>query len=98
MFRETDDQSFDRQVHEATDYLEGLATPLRRAGFEVKTEVRLDEHPAETIIELAKELKPSFIAMLRRTRFGLAERLFGNVATRVVESEVAPILLVPSAA
>jgi nucleotide-binding universal stress UspA family protein len=95
VYRETDDQSFERQIHHAMDYLEGLAAPLRKTGLEIRTEVRLDEHPAEAIIAYARDMRPTFITMLRRTRFGLGELLFGNVATRVIESEVAPVLLVP---
>jgi nucleotide-binding universal stress UspA family protein len=97
LFRETKEQSLDRQLSEARDYLEGLAGGLRSAGFDVKTEVRTDDHPARIILEYAKEMKPTFIAMLRRTHFGLGELLFGSVATQVVQAEVAPVLFVPGA-
>ncbi len=41
---ETVEQGFARQVDETKGYLERLAAPLRDAGFNVRTEVSLDEH------------------------------------------------------
>jgi nucleotide-binding universal stress UspA family protein len=43
-------------------------------------------------------MKPGFIAMLRRTHPGLAERIFGSVASNIVRADVAPVLFVPSPA
>jgi nucleotide-binding universal stress UspA family protein len=96
VFAETEDQIFAEQFGETKDYLEGLAAPLRGAGFNVRTEVRFDEHADEAIIQFARDLKPTFIILSRSTRLQPAERLFGSVTTRVVESNVAPIMLVPS--
>jgi len=96
VFRETTDQTLDRQTNEARDYLEGLAGGLRQAGLEVETTVIVDDQPGNAIVAYAKKMKPSFIAMLRRTRFGVSELLFGSVATHLVESKVAPVLFVPA--
>ncbi|HLF76106.1 MAG TPA: universal stress protein [Dehalococcoidia bacterium] len=95
VYDETKDQTLQRQIGETQDYLEGLAADLRRAGLDVKTEVRMDDHPAQAIVEYAKQMKPTFIAMLRRTHLGVGEILFGSVATQVIRSEVAPVLFVP---
>jgi nucleotide-binding universal stress UspA family protein len=96
VFAETKDQSVERQLSEAHDYLEGIASELRKSGLEVATQAMIDDKPAEAIVDMAKEVKPTFIAMLRRTHFGIGERLFGSVATQIVEAEVAPVLFVPS--
>jgi nucleotide-binding universal stress UspA family protein len=96
VFAETKDQTSERQIAEARDYLETLAETLRQAGIWVSTHALLDEHPADAVVEFARNMKPTFIAMLRRTKFGVGERLFGSAATRVIESEVAPVLFVPA--
>lgn len=95
VFQETTDQAYERQFNEAHDYLEHLATNLRGAGYDVKTEVLFDNAPAKAIIAYAREMKPAFITLLRRTHFGLNELLFGSVATQIVEADVAPMLFVP---
>jgi nucleotide-binding universal stress UspA family protein len=42
-------------------------------------------------------MQPAFIAMLRRTHPGVAEVIFGSVATSVMRADVAPVLFVPPA-
>jgi nucleotide-binding universal stress UspA family protein len=96
VFAESDGQTAARQTGETKDYLEALAVPLRNAGFSVRTEVSLDERADESIIQFARAFKPTFIVLSRSTRLQPAERLFGSVTTRVIESNVAPIVLVPS--
>ena len=93
---ETVEQGFARQVDETKGYLERLAAPLRDAGFNVRTEVSLDEHAnraqsSNSRGTLSRPLSPSRAARDLST----AERLFGSVTTRVIESNVAPIMLVP---
>ena len=96
VFAENEEKTSSSQVGEAKDYLERLAGPLREAGFIVQTRVSVDDRPEEAIIRFARGLKPTFITLSRSTRLQPAERLFGSVTTRVVESNVAPIMLVPS--
>jgi nucleotide-binding universal stress UspA family protein len=96
VFAESEEQSFASQVAETRDYLERLAGPLRKAGINVRTDVSIDDRADEAIIQLAQKLKPTFIALSRSTRLRPNEKMFGSVATRVVESAVAPILLVPT--
>lgn len=93
---ESEEKSFASQIGETKDHMERLAAPLREAGLNVSTVVLLDEHADEAIIRFARDFKPTFITLSRSTRLQPAERLFGSVTTRVVESNVAPIMLVPS--
>jgi nucleotide-binding universal stress UspA family protein len=69
---ETGGQAIQRQLDEAKDYLEGLAGDLRASGRKVETEVLISDKPDEAIIDYAREMRPTFIAMLRRTHPGLA--------------------------
>jgi nucleotide-binding universal stress UspA family protein len=96
VFQETKDQAYQRQANEAYDYLEHLAVGLRTAGYLVKTEVIFSNAPAQVIIDYAREMKPTFIALLRRTHFGLNALLFGSTATQIIEANVAPMLFVPT--
>jgi nucleotide-binding universal stress UspA family protein len=95
VFAETRPQVEERQISEGRDYLERLAAGLRNLGFWVTTHCQIAEHPAEVVVEFARDMKPTFIVMVRRSHFGVGEVLFGSVATRVIEAEVAPVLLVP---
>jgi nucleotide-binding universal stress UspA family protein len=95
-YAETEDESGASQIHAQRDYLEQAAASLRQAGLDVRTEVRLDENADEGIIKFARSFDPTFIVLSRSTRLRPAERLFGSVTTRVIESDVAPVLLVPS--
>jgi nucleotide-binding universal stress UspA family protein len=92
---ETGDQTIQRQLDEAKDYLDGLASDLRASGRTVETEVLISDKPDEAIIDYAREMHPTFIAMLRRTHPGIAEVIFGSVATSVMKADVAPVLFVP---
>jgi nucleotide-binding universal stress UspA family protein len=95
VYAETGDQALQRQLDESKDYLEGLAAGLRARGYRVDTEVLIDEHPDRAIVDYAREMKPAFIAMLRRTKPTVAELIFGSVAASVMRADVAPVLFVP---
>jgi nucleotide-binding universal stress UspA family protein len=92
---ETGDQAAQRQLDEAKDYLESLAGNLRANGQKVQTEVLIADDPQDAIVDYAREMQPAFIAMLRRTHPGVAEVIFGSVATSVMRADVAPVLFVP---
>jgi nucleotide-binding universal stress UspA family protein len=96
VYAETSDQALQRQVSEAKDYLEKLAAGLRQRGHRVETEVLIGDEPDEAIIDYARRTRPTFIAMLRRTHSRLPEFIFGSVASSIVRSDVAPVLLVPA--
>jgi nucleotide-binding universal stress UspA family protein len=92
---ETGDQVIQRQVGETKDYLERLAHDLRTEGHAVKTEVLIADKPGEAIVQYARETRPAFIAMLRRTHPSVAELIFGSVASSVMKADVSPVLFVP---
>jgi len=95
VYAETGDQTVQRQLAEAHDYLEALAAALRERGHQVETEVLIDDHPDRAIVDYARHMRPAFIAMLRRTHPGVAELIFGGVASSVLKADVAPVLFVP---
>jgi nucleotide-binding universal stress UspA family protein len=97
VYQETIAQTQQRQTDETKDYLENLAGAMRRQGFTVNTVVDIDENPGDAIVRYAKQTHPTFIAMLRRTRVGIGELVFGSVASTVTRSDVAPVLFVPPA-
>lgn len=94
VFAETKDQSIQGSLDEARDYLEKLASPLRRKGFSVSTEVHISENPGEAIIEYARQTHPTLIAMLGNPP-SLGDRVFGSVTSNVVKAGIAPVLIVP---
>jgi nucleotide-binding universal stress UspA family protein len=94
---ETTDQASQRQVNQARDYLEGLAANLRHKGYKVDTEVILSDKPDQAIVQHARNMHPTFIAMLRRTHSVVGDILFGGTALSVLRADVAPVLLVTPA-
>jgi nucleotide-binding universal stress UspA family protein len=95
-FAETHDQSLQRQVDEARDYLEDLAKAPRKQGFQVDTEVLISEKPAEAITDYARRIDAGVIAMLPRTHRTLRETLLGSISTDVMKAGVAPVLFLPA--
>jgi nucleotide-binding universal stress UspA family protein len=96
-YSETRDQSIQRQLDEANDYLGRIASGLRTKGYAVRIEAMVDDDIAGSIVKYAREMKPTFIVMLRTTSSAIGRRLFGSVASSVVNSDVAPVLLFPPA-
>lgn len=73
--------------------LAGLAETARAAGVAATT--RLEQgHPAEVIVEAAKDHDLLVIGTLGRT--GLAHLLLGSIAERVVRHATCPVLVVRS--
>ena len=95
VYRETTDQASQREKSELEDYLCRLAEGLRERGFEVQTEVLLEDDPAEAIVEYARKTKPTMIVMLLHAHNHLGDVVFGSVAQEVAKAEVAPIAFVP---
>ncbi len=60
----------------------------------VMYEIAIDDDPAEMIIESAQENEIDLIVMATHDRSGLGKLLKGSVADEVLESGVAPVLLV----
>jgi nucleotide-binding universal stress UspA family protein len=95
IYIETGEQALQRQLDESKDYLESLAAGLRKRGYKVDTEVLIDEHADRAIVNYAREMKPAFITMLRRTKPTVAALIFGSVASSVMRADVAPVLFIP---
>ncbi len=90
---ETKDQAIERARVCAQEYLEQAAKSLREKGIEVETVVRFGD-AVEEIISIAEARRVPLIAMATHGRSGLAQVLFGSVATRVVGHGGRPVLLV----
>ena len=97
VYVETTDQELDEKLAQLTDYLEGIADGLRKGGYRVDVIAEIRSAPAQAIIECARKVKPTFIAMVRTTHRSLADRLFGTVAQQVIRSDVAPVMILPGA-
>lgn len=91
---ETDEQALQRAVDEGRDYLESVASDLRKGGAKVEIEVTVNDDPSRAIIDCARERKPDVIAMATHGRSGLSSLVQGSVATAVVRAGVAPVLQV----
>ena len=91
---ETRDQAIARVEHVALEQLEEAAKPLRDAGLSVKPEVIMADNAAPVIIGAARDAKVDLIAMATHGRSGLRAIVQGSVATEVLRSGVAPVLLV----
>ena len=89
---ETREQAITRKEHELDEYLLGRTAQFQ--GLAVKRAVALSDHPASVIIEYAKEHAIDLIAMATHGRSGLSRAVQGSVASEVMQSGVAPVLLV----
>jgi nucleotide-binding universal stress UspA family protein len=73
--------------------LKDKAAPFEQAGLPVRTLVRIGD-PYEQIVALCTQESPDLLAMATHGHGGLLHRLMGGVSGRIVESGIAPILLV----
>ena len=89
---ETIDQAVERVLHVAGEYLDRVASRFFAEG--ARTSVVIAEHPAEAIIEYARDQRVDMIAMATHGRSGFARLLMGSVANDLVRSGVAPLFLV----
>jgi nucleotide-binding universal stress UspA family protein len=94
---ESREQFISRREHELDEYLMEKARAFE--SLEVKRVVRLSDNPSGVIVDYAREQAVDFIAMATHGRSGLSRLVQGSVASQVVQSGVAPVLLVrPSGA
>jgi nucleotide-binding universal stress UspA family protein len=77
----------------ARDYLEGLATGLRKQGIQVQV-VTLEGKPYVQIVRYAEEEQTDLLVMSTRGQSGFSRWLLGSVADRVVRGATVPVLLV----
>ena len=96
IFAETTTQAEQRQLDELKDYLEHRAEALRKRGYKVSTVVDIHDSPGKAIVAYAKTMRPTFIALPRRSRAtAIRSALFGSVASDLVRAGTAPILVYP---
>jgi nucleotide-binding universal stress UspA family protein len=81
-------------LDEMKRYLEQQAADLRRVGLTVTT-YAVGGHPADTIVDYAKEIHADLIAMATHGRTGAARWLMGSVADKVVHGAKVPVMLFP---
>jgi nucleotide-binding universal stress UspA family protein len=94
---ETREQFISRREHELDEYLMEKARAFE--GLEVRRAVHFSDNPSGVIVDYAREQAVDFIAMATHGRSGLSRLVQGSVASQVVQSGVAPVLLVrPSGA
>jgi nucleotide-binding universal stress UspA family protein len=89
------DQALDAAKQQAQAYLQHAAE--RFAGLNVTTNVLMRHSIGTAIIDYARECQIDLIAMATHGRQRLAQALLGSVASEVVHSGVAPVLLVKPA-
>ena len=94
VWAESGEQALDRVIAEGRDFLEISAKPLRERSIKVETEVVVEHNVADAIVGFAREKKFDMIAMATHGRGGLSELVQGSVASAVVKSGVAPVLLI----
>ena len=80
---------------EATAYLEEMRARLERQGYPVQIQ-RLDGYAAATLLDYAREAGIDLLVMTTHGRTGLTRWALGSVVDRVVQGNVATVLLVPA--
>jgi nucleotide-binding universal stress UspA family protein len=78
---------------EAQEYLNGVAERLTGQGFKVQAQAILGQHPASTILNTAQGLSVDLIALETHGRRGMARRLLGSVADKVIRGASTPVLV-----
>lgn len=98
------EQAYTWAAHEQDAYRQQLqstladdAATLRRAGYQVATEVLFGE-PAEQIIDYATGAEVDLIAMTTHGRTGIGRFVLGSVAESVLRGVNVPVLLVRTSA
>jgi nucleotide-binding universal stress UspA family protein len=89
---ETND-SFERHVQEAQNYLDSTAKSFPRRAERVTVHIAVSGHVANTILETAAAQPGTMIAMTTHARSGLKRLFLGSVADKVVRGSKMPVLL-----
>ncbi len=90
---ETTSQAIARNVSALEDYLRDIAMQLPE-GSSCTVEAHVGGHPAQVIIERARQEAPAVIVMATHGHTWPVRSLFGSVTEDVVRSGVAPVLVV----
>jgi nucleotide-binding universal stress UspA family protein len=88
------DQVDDRAVREAQQYLDDKVDALRGVVSKRRTLVLEDTDPASAIAAQARDEPADLILMATHGRSGVARRILGSVAEKVLHSSHIPLLLV----
>ncbi len=88
-----DPEGTQEQVEDARAHLEQVAEPLRALGVNVQVLVKIAEHPAKAILNVALEHNIDLIAMATHGRSGLSRLVVGSVADKVLRGTELPMLL-----
>jgi nucleotide-binding universal stress UspA family protein len=89
------DPKLDEQaLADASDYVEGAAARLRRAGVIARGEAIAAPNAAQAIIDQAERRGADLVLMSTRALTGPARALMGSVANTVVRTANCPVLLV----
>jgi nucleotide-binding universal stress UspA family protein len=79
--------------HEAKEYLERHAAPLRARGIQARTTVLVEDSPAQAILDEAKALGAGLVAIETHGRGGLSRLFLGSVADKVIRGATVPVLV-----
>ena len=77
----------------ATSYLTAMTERLKGKGIRARWECPMGD-PGTVIVDSAKRIEDSIVAMSTRGRTGIARWILGSVADKVVRSTGSPVLLV----
>jgi nucleotide-binding universal stress UspA family protein len=79
---------------DALDYLLSIKHRLQQEGVSMVQEQLLHGHPAEAIVDQAREVRDNFVAMTTHGYSGIRRWLLGSVADRVVQCSGDPVLVI----
>lgn len=82
-----------KELNRAKEYLEELATPLRKRGMQVETVTALGR-AGQTIVDYADRNSVNLITIATHGRSGLGRAMFGSVANFVLRESGLPILVI----
>jgi len=80
-------------LNRARDYLDRLATPLRKRGIQVET-VAIPGRAGEAILDYANTNSINLITIATHGRGGLRRAVFGSVADHVLRESGLPVLVI----
>ena len=86
-----------RQNGPLVHYLEAVAEKLRGEGLPSVKSRTIGDHPAETIVSVARETPHSMVAMTTHGRSGIRRAVLGSVTDHVVRHCGEPVLVIRAA-
>lgn len=82
-------------IHEAANYLEGVATGIRERGLTVQVAAKLG-NPSKAIVEFVERNQIDLLVMCTRGQTGPARWLLGSITNHVVRISSIPVVVVPA--